>query len=151
MQNNTDSFEYAGFFVRLAAYCTDMVIISAVLLIVRLPIWLIRFVNPDNFLTKDLIFRYSPADMLFYVLTATYFILLTYFTGSTLGKKLFKIKVVSTEGRRCTFFEILYRETVGRFLAEVIIFIGYFIAGLDHNKRGLHDLLSDTCVIYCYK
>lgn len=148
MQDNTDNIVYAGFFVRLAAYITDMAIVSAALLIVRLPILFTSIINSENLLIRDFIFQYSIADILFYILTVTYFVLLTYFTGSTLGKKLFNIKVVSAEERNFTFFEILYRETVGRFLAKVIICIGYFMAGLDSKKRGLHDILSDTYVVY---
>lgn len=148
MLDNTDNIVYAGFFVRLAAYITDMAIVSAALLIVRLPILFTSIINSENLLIRDFIFQYSIADILFYILTVTYFVLLTYFTGSTLGKKLFNIKVISAEERNFTFFEILYRETVGRFLAKVIICIGYFMAGLDSKKRGLHDILSDTYVVY---
>lgn len=148
MLDNTDNIVYAGFFVRLAAYITDMAIVSAALLIVRLPILFTSIINSENLLIRDFIFQYSIADILFYILTVTYFVLLTYFTGSTLGKKLFNIKVISAEERNFTFFEILYRETVGRFLAKVIICIGYFMAGLDRQKRGLHDILSDTYVVY---
>lgn len=151
MQDNGSNLVYAGFFVRLAAYLLDMLLVSAVLLIVRLPIWATGLFNPQNILVKDFIFKYSVADILFYVLTTTYFVLLTYFTGSTLGKKLFNIKVISTEGRRLTFFEILFRETFGRFLSKIIIYIGYIMAGADRQKRGLHDLLSDTCVVYCHE
>lgn len=151
MQDNADNLVYAGFFVRMAAYFTDMAIISVVLLVVRLPIWFTSVFDSHNILVKDLIFKYSFADMLFYVLTAIYFVLLTYFTGSTIGKRLFNIKVISVEKRNVTFFEILFRETFGRFLSKIIIYIGYIIAGADRQKRGLHDLLSDTCVVYCHR
>lgn len=150
MQDNGDNLVYAGFFVRLAAYITDMAIVSVVLLAVRIPIWFSRIFNSQNILVRDFVFKYSIADILFYVLTATYFVLLTYFTGSTIGKKLFNIKVICAEERKCTFFEILFRETFGRFLSKIIIYIGYIIAGADRQKRGLHDLLSDTCVVYCH-
>ena len=93
MQDNTDNLVYAGFFVRLAAYITDMAIVSVILLAVRIPIWFSRIFNSQNILVRDLFFKYSFADILFYVRTATYFVLLTYFTGSTIGKKLFNIKV----------------------------------------------------------
>lgn len=149
MQDNTDNLVYAGFFVRLAAYITDLVVVSAALLVIRIPLWFSGIANPHNILLKDFIFEYSVADILIYILTVTYFVLLTYFTGSTLGKKLFNIKVISAEQRGYTFFEILFRETVGRFLAKIIIYIGYIMAGADKQKRGLHDLLSDTLVVYC--
>lgn len=151
MQNKTDNLVYAGFFVRFAAYIADMVIVSAVLFFLRLPVWFTGIINPGNLLVRDVIFKYSVADILFYILVSAYFILLTYFTGSTLGKKLFNIRVISTEERRYTFFEVVFRETVGRFLAKIVLFAGYIMAGLDKQKRGLHDILSDTCVVYCHE
>ncbi len=117
----------------------------------RLPVWFTGIINPGNFLLRDFIFKYSVADILFYVLASAYFILLTYFTGATLGKRLFNIRVISVEERRYTFFEVVFRETVGRFLAKIILCAGYIMVGLDKQKRGLHDLLSDTCVVYCHE
>ena len=42
----------------------------------------------------------------------------------------------------------MYRETIGKFLSGVIMNIGYIIAGIDSEKRALHDILCDTRVIY---
>lgn len=148
MQNNTDTQVYAGFFVRLAAYIIDWIIVGTVLLFVKIPIWTATMFSPDNFLVKDFIFKYSIRDILLYVLGVTYFILLTYFTGATLGKRAMRLRVVSSENRDLTFFEVAYRETVGRFLSEIIIFIGYFMIGPDSKKRALHDRLADTRVVY---
>ena len=82
---------------------------------------------------------------------AAYFVMLTYFTGSTLGKKLFQIRVVSAEDRKMTFFEVTFRETVGRFLSALILSIGYIMIAIDKKKRGLHDILSDTNVVYYHE
>ena len=146
MQNRPDNRIYAGFFVRLAAYIVDTVIVWAAMLIVRIPVWVTTISSPDNFLVKDFIFQYSIKDILFYIMQAAYFVLLTYFTGSTLGKKLFQIRVVSAEDRKMTFFEVTFRETVGRFLSALILSIGYIMIAIDKKKRGLHDILSDTNV-----
>lgn len=151
MQNKTDNLVYAGFFVRMAAYIVDLLIVGTVLLIVKLPIWITTLRYPNNMIVRDFIFEYSIADILYYLLKVIYFILLTYFTGSTLGKKLFHIKVISCENRNMTFFEVAFRETVGRFLSALIIYVGYMMAGLDNKKRGLHDILSDTNVIYYHE
>lgn len=148
MQNNTDTQVYAGFFVRLAAYIIDWMIVGTVLLFVKFPIWITTIASPDNFLVRDFIFEYSVKDILVYVLGVTYFILLTYFTGATLGKRALRLRVVSSEDRKMTFFEVAYRETVGRFLSKIIIFIGYFMIGPDSKKRALHDRLADTRVVY---
>ncbi len=151
MQNRPDNRIYAGFFVRLAAYIVDTIIVWAAMLIVRIPVWVTTISSPDNFFVKDFIFQYSIKDILFYIMQAAYFILLTYFTGSTLGKKLFQIRVVSAEDRKMTFFEVAFRETVGRFLSALILSIGYIMIAVDKKKRGLHDILSDTNVVYYHE
>lgn len=151
MQNRPDNRIYAGFFVRLAAYIVDIIIVWAAMLIVRIPVWITTVASPDNFLVKDFIFQYSIKDILFYLMQVAYFILLTYFTGSTLGKKLFQIRVVSAEDRKMTFFEVTFRETVGRFLSALILSIGYIMIAIDKKKRGLHDILSDTNVVYYHE
>ena len=65
MQNRPDNRIYAGFFVRLAAYIVDTVIVWAAMLIVRIPVWVTTISSPDNFLVKDFIFQYSIKDILF--------------------------------------------------------------------------------------
>ena len=147
MPNNAGERVYAGFFVRLAAYLIDWIIVGAALLVIRIPVW-IASLNGANFVLKDFIFSYSLYDIVLYALKVTYFVLLTYYTGATLGKKLLHIRVISTEDRKPTFFEILFRESVGKFLSGLILEIGYLMIGLEKNKCGLHDILSDTYVVY---
>ena len=129
MQNNTENQVYAGFFVRLAAYIIDWIIVGCVLLVVKFPLWIATVASPDNFIVKDFIFSYSVKDIVLYLLGVLYFILLTYFKGATLGKRAMRLRVVSSEQRKMTLFEVAYRETVGRFLSKIIIFIGYFMIG----------------------
>ena len=47
-----------------------------------------------------------------------------------------------------TSSNVVYRETVGRFLCSLPVNIGYIVAGIDSEKRGFHDLLCDTRVVY---
>lgn len=108
MQNNTECQVYAGFFVRLSAYLIDWVIVGAALLIIRIPIWIVSFTGAMDFMFQDFIFRYSVYDIVLYLLKTAYFVLLTYYTGSTLGKKLLQIRVVSTEDRKPTFLKLYF-------------------------------------------
>lgn len=151
MQTNTKHQVYAGFFVRLAAFLVDMIIVNTGLMVVRLPMWILSLNSPDNILVRDFIFEYSVVDIVKYLLTVLYFILLTYYTGSTLGKKLFQIRVISVEERKMTFFEVAYRETIGRFLSAIVMQLGYLLVIVQKEHRGVHDLLSDTCVIYYHE
>lgn len=150
MQNKESERVYEGFFVRLAAFIVDSLIVGAGLLVIKIPMWFASF-GTDNLLQKDFIFQYSVLDIVYYVLGVCYFALLTYFTGATLGKRLFHLRVISSEDRKPTFFEIVFRESVGRFLSRLIVFVGYIMVGADKKKRGLHDILSDTHVIYEHK
>lgn len=151
MQTNTKDQVYAGFFVRLTAFLVDMIIVNAALLVIRIPMWILSLNSPDNVLVRDFIFQYSITDIVCYLLTVLYFTLLTYYTGATLGKKLFQLRVVSTEDRKMTFFEVLYRESIGRFLSGVIMNLGYLLILAQKEHRGIHDLLADTSVIYYHE
>ena len=150
MQNKASETVYAGFFVRLAAFIVDSLIVGTGLLFIKLPIWFAAF-GTDNILSRDFIFQYSALDIIYYLLKLCYFVLLTYFTGATLGKKLFHLRVVSSEDRTPSFFEIAFRESVGRFLSALVLYVGYIMVGADKKKRGLHDMLSDTYVVYEHK
>lgn len=139
---------YAGFFVRMAAFIIDNIIVWCGLLLIRIPFGIMSLASPDNFLVKDFIFQYSVIDIVLYLAGCAYFILMTYYSGSTVGKRLMHIKVISCEDRKLTFFEVAFRETIGRFLAGIIVDAGYIMVGVDKDKRGFHDILADTRVIY---
>ena len=148
MQNYNNNVLYAGFFTRLSAYVIDSIIIGTALLIIKLPKLVMAIMNPDMFLLKPFLFKFSFMDIILYLLSLTYFVLMTYFFGATLGKKLLKIKVCKEGSEKLTFIDVLYRESIGRYLSSLIIFIGYIMIAVDSKKRGLHDILCDTVVVY---
>lgn len=150
MQNKESGKVYGGFFVRLAAFIVDSLIVGTGLLVIKVPIWFATL-GTDNILKRDFIFQYSALDIVFYLLKVCYFALLTYYTGATLGKKLFHLRVIGSEEESPSFFDILFRESVGRFLSKVVLCVGYIMVGADKKKRGLHDMLSDTSVVYEHK
>ena len=151
MQNSYSegTAQNAGFWVRLAAYTIDSVIVFVGLVIVRLVLAGITSAISGNVFNASILFHYTLKDIILYIFHVLYFILLTYFTGTTLGKKALNLRVVSEqEVQRLSFFDVVYRETVGRFLCSVCMGIGYIMIGLDKEKRGFHDMLCDTRVIY---
>ena len=97
MQNNVNERLNAGFFVRLAAFLLDSVIVGAALLVVKVPIWISAIANPENLVVRNIIFDFSISDILFYILGSLYFVVLTYKTGATIGKRVLNLKVVSVE------------------------------------------------------
>lgn len=136
---------YAGFFVRLIAYAIDSMIAALIVGIVKLP-FTFASSGSAGFLNNNFIFNHSFLDVFTYVGVAAYFVLLTYFAHSTPGKMLFRLQVVTKDGE-WTFINILYRETVGRFLSSLLC-IGYLAILVTKEKQGFHDMLSDTFVVY---
>lgn len=140
---------YAGFWVRLAAYTIDSFIVFAGLLIVRLFLLSVSSLTEGTPLGGNILFHYTLKDILLYGVQVFYFILCTYHAGTTPGKRVMNLRVVSAvEEEKLSFLNVLYRETVGRFLSGLVLCIGYILIGIDKEKRGLHDMLCDTRVIY---
>ena len=148
LKQNKEDIVYAGFFVRLSAYIIDCIIVGIALLIIRIPKLIIYMMNPDIFFVKPILFKFSIFDIVIYLLGLTYFVLMTYYCGGTLGKKLFRLKVCKTTDKKLSLFTVIYRESIGRYLSGLILFIGYIMIGIDSKKRALHDILCDTLVVY---
>lgn len=154
MQNNYSNkeAEYAGFWVRFFAYMIDWFLVFFALLLVRLMMSGVMSVVKGTVLGGNILFQYNLKDIVLYVLQVLYFILCTYYTGTTVGKKMMNLRVVCADREEgLTLLNVIYRETIGRFLCGAIMGAGYIMAGIDGEKRGLHDILCDTRVIYAKK
>lgn len=132
----------------MAAHLIDMLIVGGILLFARIPLALLSLFLPTELLEYRVLFSYTIKDIYLYLGGVLYYILLTYYTGTTLGKKLMNLRVVSETGEKLTLFNVIYRETIGRFLCSFFGGIGYIMAGIDGQKRGLHDMICGTRVIY---
>ncbi|MEA1983073.1 MAG: RDD family protein [Campylobacterota bacterium] len=68
--------------------------------------------------------------------------------GATPGKKFVKIKIVDA----LTFEDIDNKQaltrSLGYIVSTLVFLMGFFIVAFRRDKRGLHDLLAHTCVIY---
>ncbi|MCP1101474.1 putative RDD family membrane protein YckC [Aequitasia blattaphilus] len=151
MQNNFNNFrgEPAGFFVRLGAYLIDLIIVNASLLIIRLMLLVFMSLLSDTPLSGNILFHFSLLDIILYLCKVLYFILLTYFTGTTLGKRAMNLRVIHKNSyQKISLMEVVFRETIGRFLSSIILYAGYLMIGIDKEKEALHDKLSDTKVVY---
>lgn len=151
MRNESNEIPYAGFFVRAAAFITDMLLVNLLLMPARIVHFFTAFGSPASFMDRPVFFSKSPFDLFVWVVTVFYFILMTKLRGATLGKSIFRLKVVSCEERNLTWVEVIFRETAGRFLSSVILMIGYILIIPDEEKQALHDMLSDTRVIYAHE
>ena len=144
MQNNYDNqVVFGGFFARLPAYIIDSIIVWVALFFIKIPFHFV-FSHVDGYI----LFHYTLKDIVLYLCGVSYFVVLTYCTGATLGKRAMNLQVVNANGGKLSLFNVIYRETIGRFLSGFCMGIGYFLVGIDREKRGIQDMLGDTRVIY---
>ena len=130
-------FAYAGFFLRLVAFTIDMVVISAVHKI------LVSILGIDF----NIINALSLHGLVYWISLLAYFTLMTYMTnGQTLGKMITNIRVVSTNGKKLELFQVVSRETFGRYVQNKFMIL-YIIIGFAPMKQSLMDILSDTVVV----
>ena len=135
--NYLPSFAYAGFFIRLLAFAIDMLVISAINRILQ------SVLNPNIELGLGI----SLAIIIYWLINLGYFTLMTYFNnGQTLGKMITNIRVVSLNGEKADLWQIVSRETFGRYVQNKFLVL-YLIIGFAPMKQSLSDILSDTVVI----
>lgn len=163
--SNSDSkqFNYAGFWLRFAAYIIDQFIIGVAGFIIAVPIILgiiafglnldgIR--HPREFFAHDgllmvggIIGLIMLAIMLSIVMKWLYYALMESSKyGGTVGKIAVSIKVVDIDGNRVTF-----ARATGRYFSRIItnmtLLIGYILAGFTEKKQALHDMIASCLVV----
>jgi len=73
--------------------------------------------------------------------------------GQTIAKRLFKIKIVRSDGSRCGLTRVIFARWLPVGLLGAIPFVGYIISLLDpllifrEDYRCLHDHIADTVVV----
>ncbi len=137
----------AGFGPRAAAYIIDRALLFIALCVVRLPFFIAALFGADGLTAKNFIFDHSVLDVVCWLLVSAYFVLLTWFGGATLGKMVMRLRVMRADGGDMRFIDVLYRETVGRFLSGILC-LGYLMVLADKEDRAFHDWLCGTCVVY---
>lgn len=137
----------AGFGPRAAAYIIDRVLLLIALAVVRVPFTAAALFGAGWLASGDFLFNHSILDVVCWLLASAYFVLMTWFGGATLGKMVMRLRVVREDGGAMRFVDVLYRETVGRFLSGILC-IGYLMVLGDRQKRAFHDWLCGTCVVY---
>jgi len=141
---NTGTFNYAGFWIRVGAKILDGLILG----VVFLPPFFYFAIKAagqqpfGKFQVLQLFFElvYMAANIGYQI-----FFLGKY--GATLGKMACGLRVVTAEGGK-----VSYARATGRVFAEMlsgmICYIGYIIVAFDDQKRGLHDHICNTRVVF---
>lgn len=71
-----------------------------------------------------------------------------YFNGQTLGKKILGLRVVPQDySEFLGLWQILGRETLGRWAATLFLGFGYLRCFTSRDRQGWHDILFNTQVV----
>lgn len=76
-----------------------------------------------------------------------YFVLFWTLTGETPGMRLMALRVIDQDGGPLGFGQALLR-LIGAILAAIPFFAGYLLILVDDRRRGLHDMIAGTTVVY---
>ena len=138
---------YAGFWLRLAAFAIDVFLMfTSILLIASLsPARFEKLFPPVTSFTE--LPQPSPAALLGLALFGCLYFAIFEASAwqATPGKRIFRLSVTDTRGRRLSFGRALLRN-LARQLSG-IFFIGYVMIGFTAKKQALHDLLASTLVL----
>ncbi len=158
-----DEVRYAGFWVRFIASLADTILLALPVAIV------IYFLSDGNWFdfsqyqqniayamsgnaTKALTSQPQMSlkwELLFEVAVLLVTVIFwRRWRGATPGKKFVHIKIVDAK----TFQEINNQQAITRSIGYIVstlaFLIGFFMVAFRKDKRGLHDLLAGTVVIY---
>ena len=146
--------EYAGFWIRLAAFAADWIFAYLAAALVAAIIGISLTTGDVEPATLDDVsitlenFNYSFL-LLFCGISAAHGVIMTIWRGQTLGKMLLRIQVVDEQGNIPA-----WHNAAGRELLRGVILLALFPLGLlyiwvafDRRKRGPHDFLGGSYVI----
>ena len=142
---------YAGFWLRLAAYLIDNLLLGFVLGNVLLRPLIGKPggipANDPWFLFTNTSPQVSALLLLFLMGNWVYFsVLESSAWRATVGKKILGLQVVDLAGKRLSFARASGRF-FGKILSSMTLLIGFLMAGFTARKQALHDILAGCLVI----
>jgi uncharacterized RDD family membrane protein YckC len=152
---------YAGFWLRFAAYVIDYIIIYVVQSFVFIPIlgvlgisFASKMDSMDNMSDAESMgMAMGFAAVMAATALLTTIIAILYWSimesskyQATVGKMALGLKVSDVDGQNLDFVKSLIRN-VCKIISGMILGIGYIMAGFTEKKQGLHDIIAGTLVV----
>lgn len=125
----------AGFWMRAGALLIDVVVVMVAEALFGLALWAV---------TDDRL-AYAASRAFRVLASPCYFVLLHWARGQTLGKMVFRVRVVTLAGGPLPFGISVLRH-LGSWISAAILGVGYLVAAFRADKRALHDLIAGTRV-----
>lgn len=139
---------FAGFWKRFIALILDAIVVGAPLFLISALIFVLLF--PSDVTSNGL----NVVHSIFYFFLYSLVVIIYWVKnkGQTPGKSIMDIKIVcldkkSQEVKNISFGKAILRFFIGYSISSLLFYIGFIMAGFHSEKRGLHDLISNTYVI----
>jgi uncharacterized RDD family membrane protein YckC len=148
--NSTDSFEYAGFWLRVWAGAVDVSIeaLGALLLTLAIDFMLRRFGR--GFGIDPWASKVFTGVCFILILSVGSWLYCAFAESSawraTLGKRLLGLQVITSDGGRASFGQVTVRHFM-KFLSLFCLTIGFMMSGWTKRRQALHDMPCDCLVV----
>jgi len=135
--------KYAGFWIRAVSLLIDLFVLGILIIICGFSVGFIF--GSFGGITFDIMEQiYTVVGALLCIFYETW---MTVRFGQTIGKAITGIRVVTTHNEY-----VSYKLSVLRFLGKIVnlltLCIGFLLAVFHYQKRGLHDMIANTKVVY---
>ncbi len=124
---------------RFFAWLVDFVIIS----LISSSIFFLSFLYLDydfeNFITND--GMYIPTSVMFF----SYWIILEYKTGQTIGKKMFNLKITNNLGEKPSLIGVILSSFGKSFILPIDIILGWILT--NEKRQRIFNKLGNTLII----
>ena len=124
---------------RFFAWVVDFVVIS----IISASIFFLTFLylnhNFEDFVTND--GMYIPTSIMFF----SYWIILEYKTGQTIGKKMFKLKITNNFGEKPSLIGVILSSFGKSFILPIDIIFGWVLT--NEKRQRMFSRLGNTLII----
>lgn len=131
--------------------------VFVVLTIGKLPFIISMITTSEHLVTTKFIvdvFRYA---VIFTIIMLIYYIVIPFFfNGQTIGKKIFKLKILREDEGKLDYRTMFYREGIGRIFLNfaslgITIIVSTIIMIIREDNKDLADILAKTKVIDLYE
>lgn len=126
------AIKYAGFWVRVAAWFVDAVLVGL----------------PLSFMSMSGVFGNTIYASIFPIIAVWgYILFMVAKYQATLGKMVVGLLIQGTNGEKIGFGRVFMREIIGKIISSLVLCVGYLMVAWTGKKQGLHDKIADTIVI----
>ena len=128
---------------RFFAWLIDFIIISSISTVIIFVSFGTIDYESDNFWIENV--QYIPTSILFF----TYWIILEFKTGQTIGKKMFNLKTTDIHGDKPSLKGVMIGSFGKAFLLPLDVLLGWILT--NESRQRIFNKLGDTIVIKAQK